>query len=187
MTRIILMLVVLQFVFSFAASTTNAQNIGFAAGEIRYIKSIIQITTKKSFTLNGGTIWGVNHFLIDMPGDDVTVIYSESTLMAIAYISGTEKNVDFLGTTYDQSRNPNDILRYRTGRLSYIEVIDSSGMLIQLTDSTYWYVNPDHRDDVKNWDEGDRILLDSSENFILGLRSNEVASVVQAEVKFKEP
>ena len=175
------------FLLLFLSISSYSQNIGFAVGEIRYIKSRIQVSTNKSFTLNGGTIWGVNHFVIDMPGDDVTVICSESSLMAIAYISGTEKNVKFLGTTYEKSRVPYDILQYKTGRLSYIEVIDTSGMLIQLIDSTYWYVNPAHRDNVKNWDEGDRIILDSSKNFIIDLRSDEIASVVQAEVKFDDP
>lgn len=169
------------FIYSFSL---YAQNIGFSAGEVRYIVDKIQKTTKKTITLNGGTIWGMQHFIIDMPQDDIIIIYGEASLMGIAYIDGSEKNVTYLGTTYSGPGNTNDILRYRTGSLSYISKIDSSGSLIELQDTTYWYVKPDNRDDVKDWVEGERVILDSSEKFIINLRFNEVASVIKAEVKF---
>ncbi len=59
--------------------------------------------------------------------------------------------------------------------------------MIELEGNSYWYVKPDQRAEVKGWFNGDRIILDESENFIINLRFNEVATVVQAEVKFLEP
>ncbi len=176
------------FAFSllFLSISLNGQNIGFSAGEIRYIVDKIISTTKKSITLNGGTIWGMNHFIIDMPQDDIIVIFGEATLMGIAYINGSEKNVTFLGTKYGGPGNTNDILKYRTGSLSYITNTDTSGALIELQDTTYWYVRPDQRNDVKDWAIGERVILDSSEKFIINLRFNEVVSVIKAEIKFIE-
>lgn len=188
MTRIVFIQIILQFVFSFIPSTTNAQNVGFASGEVRYIVDKINTTTSKTIILNGGTEWGMNHFIIEMPGDDVIIIYSDSNLLAVSYIDGKEKNVKFLGTTYDPGAlSPNSILRYRIGSLSYITSVDTAGSLIELEGNTYWYVKPDQRAEVKDWFNGDRIILDESENFIINLRFNEVASVVQAEIKFLEP
>lgn len=188
MIRIIFMQAFLQFIFSFSPSVVNAQNVGFASGEIRYIVDKINTTTNKTFILNGGTEWGMNHFIIEMPGDDVIIVFNESNLLAVAFIDGNEKNVNFIGATYDPGAlTPNSILRYRKGSLSYITSVDSVGSLIELEGNTYWYVKPDQRDEVKGWFDGDRIILDESENFIINLRFNEVATVVQAEVKFVDP
>lgn len=188
MIRIVLIQILFQFIFSFIPSLTNAQNIGFASGEVRYIVDKINATTNKTFILNGGTEWGMNHFIIEMPGDDVIVVYNESNLLAVAFIDGNEKNVNFIGVTYDPGALiPSSILRYRIGSLSYITSVDTVGSLIELEGNTYWYVKPDQRDEVKGWFNGDRIILDESENFIINLRFNEVATVVQAEVKFEEP
>lgn len=184
MKRIFAIIITLQ---SFLSLSLYAQNIGFATGDTRYIVDKIQSTTKKTITLNGGTIWGMNHFIIDMPLDDIIVIYSESSMMGVAYIDGSEKNVTFLGTTYAGASNTNDIQRYGVGTLSYIIDIDTSGSLIELQDSSYWYVSPDKRNDVKDWAIGERVILDSSEKFIINLRFFEIASVVKAEVKFIKP
>jgi len=184
MKKTFAIIIILQSLLSLSL---YAQNVGFATGEIRYIVDKIQSTTKKTLTLNGGTIWGMSHFIIDMPLDDIIVIYSESSMSGVAYISGTEKNVTFLGTTYAGRGSTNDIQRYRVGTFSYIKDIDTSGSLIELEDSTYWYVKPDQRDDVKDWAIGERVILDNSEKFIINLRFNEIASVIKAEVKFIKP
>lgn len=78
-----------------------------------------------------------------------------------------------------------DIVKYRVGYLSYINYIDTTNHLIQLEDSTYWYVHPDIRDEVKGWSDGERIILDDSKQFIVNLRLIEIAPVVQAEVTFE--
>lgn len=184
MKRTFAVIIILQ---SFLSLSLYAQNIGFASGEIRYIVDRIKATTKRTITLNGGTIWGMNHFIIDMPLDDIIVVFSESSMMGVAYIDGSEKNVTFLGTTYSGRGGTNDIQRYGVGTFSYIKDIDTSGSLIELEDSTYWYVRPDQRNDVKDWALGERVILDSSESFIINLRFHEFASVVRAKVKYIKP
>lgn len=177
--------IIFLFITLFPLINSLSQNIGFAAAEVRYNIDKINTTTRTSFALNDGTIWDVGHFIIDMPGEDVIVIFSEVTNMAIVYINGIEKNITFAGTTYDSGIRTMDIVKYRVGHLSYINYIDTTNHLIQLEDSTYWYVHPDIRDEVKGWIDGERIILDDSKQFIVNLRLIEIAPVVQAEVTFE--
>ena len=171
--------------FFLSSIIVYSQNIGFAAAEVRYNVDKIRATSRTAFTLNDGTIWDVGHFLIDMPGDDVVVAFSEVTNLAIAYIDGVEKNITFVGTTYDPTFTTRDIMKYNIGSFSYINYVDTTNHLIQLEDSTYWYLHPDIRDEVKEWMDGERVILDNSEQFILNLRLIEIAPVVQAEVRFE--
>jgi hypothetical protein len=178
-SKLILYLLTLSFLFI----NTCSSDITLIYRDIRYIHSRIHSVSKTSIGLLDGTKWGFGLFSNNTPGDEVIITYYESRLDGTAYINGIEQSVSFLGTTYDNSKNINDILKFNEGRLTYISQIDSNGTIITLADSTNWIVRPDQRVEVKKWDNNERVILDKGKQFIINPRLYQMANVQRAKIK----
>jgi len=169
-----LFLIILSFLI--LQSISQAQNASFITKEIKYIISRVSSVNKSIMTLQDGTIWEVNRFLLmASPNSDVIVVFNELGYSGIAYIDGTEMNAAFLGTTY----NDNEVIKYNWGSINYITEIDSSGILITFEDSTVWMVHPEQRESVTTWEPVEKIVLDRSEQFIINLRMSELITVAK--------
>lgn len=151
--------------------------------DIRYIHSFIKDASKQKITLQDGTKWGFGHISVNTPGDEVIVVYYESSLGGTVYIKGIEYNVTFLGASYNFGGTINDIMKYNDGTISYITEIDTSGKFISLDNRSDWVVRPDQRTEVKKWNKSEKVIIDMNSQFIINPRIYQMAAVQQVKIE----
>lgn len=128
---------------------------------VAYVQSSVLSTDSDLFTLMDGSRWVKTGYSMILPASGITIILTSEEGDGIAFVDGTETEVELISGTPDLN----------TGLLGQVVRERGDGAILQLSDDSLWEISQYDRYDTGYWLPPYRVIVSSDELYLINVEN----------------